>query len=96
MSLKALGWSADAMRLVVLWDNRRKIHHAILEITLGGRSLLLGQTRAVPFRWSDAPEFHPIFALSEHDYWIMDAHYRPRYDARYKDSDKSDLSPIGP
>ncbi len=96
LSLKELGRSPDKMRLVVLWDQDRQQYHAVLEYALNGGSVLLGSRHPHLFRWSDVPNFHPIFALNERSYWIFDARHRPQYVARPTDAEHGDLVPVGP
>ncbi|MFO0995310.1 MAG: transglutaminase-like cysteine peptidase [Alphaproteobacteria bacterium] len=96
LSLRQLRQPPEKMRLVVLWDEKLERYHAVLEYALHGRSIILDSFRKDPYRWSDVPEYHPIFALNEYSYWVFDAAFQPRYAAKPKDAERGDAAPIGP
>jgi predicted transglutaminase-like cysteine proteinase len=45
LSLRALGFRAEDMRLLILWDHKRNAAHAVLALHYGGRELVLDNLR---------------------------------------------------
>ena len=69
LSLLALGWSPDNMRIVVLQDLNLRVMHAVLIVNFQGKNMLLDNqaTRVV-----DANKIHhyrPIYSLNEKGWW---------------------------
>ena len=69
LSLRALGWSADDLQIVVLQDMNLRIMHAILIVKFEGKNMLLDNqiTRVI-----DANKVHhykPIYSLNENGWW---------------------------
>ena len=69
LSLLALGWSAEDMRIVVLQDMNLRVMHAVLIVSFQGRNMLLDNqiTRVI-----DANKVHhykPIYSLNENGWW---------------------------
>lgn len=69
-SLKYLGVPTERMRIVVLYDKRRKVAHAVLEVQVEGRSMLLDNLHARPVSWRDVTQYRPIYAVNEGAYWL--------------------------
>lgn len=65
VSLRELGFSPGALRLVVLWDARRAADHAVLTVGRGDDALVLDNLSAVPRRPADLPHYRPYYAAGE-------------------------------
>ena len=69
-SLKLLGFPTDQMRIVVLNDDRRRIAHAVLEVSLGDRQLLLDNRSDRMLSWAEVSHYRPIYSVNEGTYWL--------------------------
>lgn len=70
LALRALGFPAEALRLLVLIDTLRGRPHAVLLVQGGGRTLVLdNQTDAVR-PWDDVPFYRALYSLNETGAWI--------------------------
>ncbi len=78
VSLRLLGVPARDMRLIVLQDTRRDVPHAVLEVRVDGRDLLLDNLAPRP-RPVEAVRryYHPYYAAS-----TLDVHFPGRADGR--------------
>ncbi len=82
-ALKLLGFAEQDLRVVVLLDESRGMHHAVLEVRKGDRSLVLDNLSAdVESVMNDA--YQPIYALNRVDGWI----YMPASDDQQPESAK--------
>lgn len=69
-SLRALGFSADQMRIAVVHDKVKKIHHAILVVyTEGGTFVLDNQNKKVA-KADNVDRYKPIFSLNSNSWWL--------------------------
>ena len=69
-SLKLLGFPTDRMRIVVLNDDRRRIAHAVLEVSLGDRQVVLDNRSDRVLSWRDVGHYRPIYSVNEATYWL--------------------------
>ena len=64
-ALRALGWSADALLVVVIRDHKYKVNHAALAAKLDGQWYYLDNRSSRLLRPSEVPFYQPIYALNE-------------------------------
>ncbi len=70
LSLRRLGFRADDLRLVVLFDRKRRLAHAVLVVKLGGRALVLDNLEDRVRSWSELPHYRPLYSLNEQAVWL--------------------------
>lgn len=70
LSLKALGFPPESLRLVVVMDQNLKTPHAILAVYLDGRTLLLDNQIGTVIDANRVRHYRPIFSLSESGWWL--------------------------
>jgi len=70
MSLRALGFTNDEMRIVVLQDLNLKIPHAILAVYVDGQPQLLDNQikKVVPAK--SVFHYKPIYSMNEESWWL--------------------------
>jgi len=70
MSLRALGFTNDEMRIVVLQDLNLKIPHAVLAVYLDGQPQLLDNQikKVVPAK--SVFHYKPIYSMNEESWWL--------------------------
>jgi predicted transglutaminase-like cysteine proteinase len=70
ISLRALGFTNDMLRIVVLQDLNLRIGHAILVVYLDGRALVLDNQvrRVVPAE--TIRHYQPIYSINEQHWWL--------------------------
>jgi predicted transglutaminase-like cysteine proteinase len=73
LSLRALGWPAERLRIVVVHDRARDLVHAALVAYHGGRAYLLDIEIAEVTDVADVERYSPIFAISEEGWWSFRA-----------------------
>jgi predicted transglutaminase-like cysteine proteinase len=73
LSLRALGWPAERLRLAVIHDKDRDLVHAALIAYHGGGAYLLDIEIAEVTEQRQVARYVPIFAISETGWWS----YRP-------------------
>lgn len=70
MSLRAMGWPADKLRIVVLQDQNLGIAHAVLSVELNGTFYILdNQIRAVVDH-RRIRHYRPIYSMNERHWWF--------------------------
>jgi len=69
-SLKLLGFPTDRMRIVVLNDDMRRVAHAVLEVSLGDRQVVLDNRSDFVLSWGDVGHYRPIYSVNEATYWL--------------------------
>lgn len=74
LSLRALGFPEEDLRLVVLDDLNLRIAHAILVVMHEGRPYVLDNQISQVVQASAIRHYRPIFALNESGWWI----YKPK------------------
>jgi predicted transglutaminase-like cysteine proteinase len=70
MSLRALGWGRDRLRIAVVIDRRKRQAHAVLVAYYGGRAYILdNQSRAV-LTDNRVRYYHPVYSINERYWWF--------------------------
>ncbi|MGB0749655.1 MAG: transglutaminase-like cysteine peptidase [Magnetospiraceae bacterium] len=69
ISLKALGWSDDALRIVVLQDLNLRLGHAVLVVNLDGKHLLLDNQQSSVIETRRVRHYLPIYSVNETHWW---------------------------
>lgn len=70
LSLRALGLSPDAMRVVVLQDENLKLAHAVLVVYLEGRAYVLDNQIKTVVEASRIFHYRPIYSINERYWWV--------------------------
>ncbi|MFC3230905.1 transglutaminase-like cysteine peptidase [Marinibaculum pumilum] len=70
LSLRALGWPPEDLRLVVLQDLNLRIPHAILIVRFAGRYLILDNQIKQVVDQSAIRHYKPIYSLNESAWWL--------------------------
>ncbi len=68
--LRALGVPDDAMRLVVLRDIRRQVDHAVLVVTVAGRSLMLDNLAPRVVSAAANSDYRAYYSINEAGWWL--------------------------
>lgn len=74
LSLRALGFAEEDLRLVVLDDLNLRIAHAILVVTYNGVPYVMDNQISQVLPASSIRHYRPIFSLNESGWWL----YRPK------------------
>ena len=64
-ALRAMGWSADSLLVVVIRDHKYKVNHAALAAKLDGQWYYLDNRASRLVKPSELPFYQPIYALNE-------------------------------
>lgn len=64
-ALRALGWSADSLRVVVIRDHKYKVNHAALAAEVDGQWYYLDNRASRVLKPSDVPFYQPVYAVNE-------------------------------
>ncbi|MHA1112882.1 MAG: transglutaminase-like cysteine peptidase [Alphaproteobacteria bacterium] len=70
MSLRALGFANEAMRIVVLQDLNLRIAHAILVVFDGGRALVLDNQIRDVVAAGAIRHYRPLYSVNETAWWL--------------------------
>lgn len=70
LALRSAGIAADAMRIAVVWDRVRRLHHAVLLVHEGGEMLVLDNLASRVRRWAAAGTYVPIYSINETSWWL--------------------------
>ncbi len=65
LSLKSLGVPVAELRVLILWDSRRAIAHAVLAVGPSGRELVLDNIHSVIYPLSALPHYRVHYSLNE-------------------------------
>lgn len=68
--LKQLGFAAEDMRIVVLFDQQLRLHHAVLLVELDGEVWMLDNQMSSVTAFSEATHYRPIYSLNENNWWM--------------------------
>jgi len=71
MSLRALGWNADKLRIVVLQDLNLRVAHAILAVQMDDRILLLDNQISIVVDSRQVRHYKPFYAVNENGWWRL-------------------------
>ncbi|TVR97714.1 MAG: hypothetical protein EA406_08285 [Rhodospirillales bacterium] len=69
-SLKRLGWTDDALRLVVAHDLKTETGHATLAVRLAGRTWLLDNQLKEIAEWRRVQRYRPLFSINRSSWWL--------------------------
>lgn len=70
MSLRALGFPDDQLRIVVLEDLNLRIGHAVLAVYLGGEILVLDNQVDAVVPASRIHHYQPLYSINEARWWL--------------------------
>lgn len=65
--LRALGWDADALRIVIIRDHKFQVNHAVLAAQFDGHWYYLDNRASRVLEPRDVPFYQPVYALNEND-----------------------------
>ena len=69
LSLRALGLADADMQIVALWDEVRRIHHAVLLVRLGGRALVLDNQTGRVRTAGEIRGYRPLYSANQSGWW---------------------------
>ncbi len=70
MSLRALGFENDEMRVVVVQDLNLRLGHAILAVYIDGEALILDNQVLQVVRSTSIRHYKPIYSINENYWWL--------------------------
>jgi predicted transglutaminase-like cysteine proteinase len=70
MALKALGFRAEDMRIVVLQDTNLNVPHAVLVVFLQGRALVLDNQVSGIVPAESIHHYQPFYSINEDGWWL--------------------------
>jgi len=70
MSLRALGYTVEELRIVVVEDLNLKVGHAILAVYLGGESYILDNQLRHVVEQSVIRHYKPYYSMNENSWWL--------------------------
>lgn len=70
VSMRELGYSQDALRLVIVQDTKRKAGHAILTVVLNGKIYALDSLMDAPAQANEITHYRPVYSLSATQRWL--------------------------
>jgi predicted transglutaminase-like cysteine proteinase len=70
MSLRALGFQPDELRLVVLQDLNLNVAHAVLVVYHDGKALLLDNQIKQVVETQQARHYRPLYSINERSWWL--------------------------
>ncbi len=68
-TLRALGWDADDMRIIILQDMNLRAAHAILIVKFEGKQMVLDNQISLLVAASRIRHYRPIYGLNENGWW---------------------------
>ena len=75
LSLRALGWSPDMLRVVILQDLNLNVPHAILAVHIGAKTYILDNQISMVVEDTRIKHYRPIYSVNEKNWW---RYSRPR------------------
>ncbi|WP_025899687.1 transglutaminase-like cysteine peptidase [Sneathiella glossodoripedis] len=73
-TLRALGWKAEEMQILVLQDMNLRIAHAILTVEFENKKMVLDNQIGLVIDSKRIRHYRPIYAVNENGWW----RYKPR------------------
>jgi len=73
-TLRALGWKAEDMKIIVLQDMNLRIAHAILAVRFEKKEMILDNQIGLVIESKRIRHYRPIYALNENGWW----RYKPQ------------------
>jgi predicted transglutaminase-like cysteine proteinase len=71
VSLRALGIPAERLRVVVVYDRKKRGDHAVLLVSGANETLVLDNNRKRVVSWADTrSRYKPYYSLNEKSVWI--------------------------
>ena len=71
LSLRALGIDADRLRVVVVYDRKKREDHAVLAVLGPNETVILDNYRRRVMSWTDMKRrYRPYYSLNENAVWI--------------------------
>lgn len=71
VALRALGWSADSLLIVVIRDHRNSVNHAVLAAKLDGQWHLLDNRSPRILSPAEVPFYQPAYAVNENQLLVF-------------------------
>jgi len=69
-ALLNLGFKMDKLKIIVLKDNIRQIDHAILQVTIGGKSYILDNIFNQLMKQELLQQYQPYYAVNSKNKWL--------------------------
>jgi len=69
MALRALGWSADDLRIVVLKDMKLNLLHSVLAVNYEGKTYILDNQSKALVSDRQMKHYVPIYSINENAWW---------------------------
>lgn len=74
LSLRALGIDAKRLRVVVVYDRKKRVDHAVLAVLGSDETLILDNYHRRVMTWADMKRrYRPYYSLNENAVWIHNA-----------------------
>lgn len=70
-TLRALGWSDDDLRMVILRDTVRDIPHAVLAVKYNGENYILDNLASEPLQDKYIRQYTPYYAVNSKARWVF-------------------------
>lgn len=70
MSLRAMGWPASRLRIVVVQDQNLRIAHAVLAVQVNGTFYILDNQIRTVVKHSRIHHYRPIYSMNEQHWWF--------------------------
>jgi predicted transglutaminase-like cysteine proteinase len=70
MMLRAVGVSADDMRIVVLRDISSRVDHAVLAVYVNGNPYILDNRFSSVVPANSLGSYQPVYSINEHGWWL--------------------------
>jgi predicted transglutaminase-like cysteine proteinase len=70
VTLKALGWTADSMRVAIVQDENLNVPHAILAVRLNGDTFILDNQISQVMPDNAIRHYRPIYSINETAWWL--------------------------
>lgn len=77
-ALKELDWPEEDMRVVVLWDERARLHHAVLLVNHQGKEWLLDDMNRELIPSSRISHYLPLYSINSHESYYYHELYATR------------------
>lgn len=69
-TLASLGFDPADMRILVLYDEGLRLHHAVLLVRHDGQILVLDNQRDAILTLAELPQYRPIYSVNEQGWWM--------------------------
>ncbi|NNE86086.1 MAG: hypothetical protein HKN28_19145 [Alphaproteobacteria bacterium] len=76
VALRALGWSADSLHIVVVRDLKCALNHAVLAVKLEGQWLILDNRAPRVLIAAEVPFYQPVYAVNENQLLVYQRAWR--------------------